>query len=110
MNPNGVFYRTGSISRRVVIPYTELDILEKKHAMKVLLTIYEKGRMNKTELVESISSGAGSVSSRVDELEQAGLFKVEEETVRPFRKMVSLTERGKEIARLVASIQETLSE
>ncbi len=109
MNPNGVFYRTGSISRRVVIPYAELEVLEKKHAMKVMMTVYEKGSTNKTELVESITSGAGSVSTRIDELSDAGLLRIEEETVRPFRKMVSLTDRGVEVAQLVASIHGKLS-
>ncbi len=109
MNPNGIFYRTGSITRRVNIPYTELDVLEKKHAMKVMLTIREKGSMNKTELVESIASGAGSVNTRVEELEEAGLLRVDEEDVRPFRKMLSLTERGAEIADMIASIQGKLS-
>ena len=56
MNPNGVFYRTGSISRRVNIPYIQLDVLERKHSMKILMLVLEKGSVCKTELVESISS------------------------------------------------------
>ena len=102
MNPNGVFYRTGNIARRVVIPYPELDVLEKKHALKVLMVLRDKKMLNKTELVEEIASGAGSVQARVDDLEAAGLISVEEEAVRPFRKMVSLTEKGKDIADLAA--------
>ncbi len=109
MNPNGIFYRTGSISRRVVIPYAELDVLERKHAMKALMVVREKGSMNKTELVESIASGASSVSTRIEELSEAGLFRIEEESVRPFRKLVSLTERGAEVAELTARIHESLS-
>ena len=50
MNPNGVFYRTGSISRRVNIPYIQLDVLERKHSMKILMLVLEKGSVCKTEL------------------------------------------------------------
>ena len=109
MNPNGVFYRTGSIARRVVIPYPELDLLERKHAMKTMLVLREKGRVNKTELVESITAGAGSVSSRIEEMKDAGLIRIDVEDVRPFRKMVSLTDQGIEVADLVASIHGKMS-
>ncbi len=65
--------------------------------------------MNKTELIESISVGASSVSNRIDELSEAGLLHVEEEEVPPFRKMVSLTETGRQVAELIASICSKLS-
>ncbi|MBR6871036.1 MAG: winged helix-turn-helix transcriptional regulator [Candidatus Methanomethylophilaceae archaeon] len=110
MNPNGIFYRTGSIRGRVVIPYAGLDVLERKHAMKVLMSVRENGCMNKTELVESISVGASSVSTRIDELSEAGLFHVEEEEVPPFRKMVSLTDTGEQVAELISSIHGKLSD
>ena len=110
MNPNGIFYRTGSILCRVIIPYAGLEVLERKHAMKVLMSVYENGRMNKTELIESISVGASSVSARIDELSEAGLFHVEEEKVPPFRKMVSLTDMGEQIAELISSIHAKLSD
>ncbi len=78
--------------------------------MKALLSVLEKGRMNKTELVESISVGASSVSSRIDELSEAGLFHVEEEEFPPFRKMVSLTDMGEQVAELISSIHGKLSD
>ncbi len=109
MNPNGIFYRTGSVSRRVAVPYMEFEVLERKHSLKVLMTVYRNGTMSKTELVESIATGAGSVSARIDELCEAGLIYIHEEDVRPFRKMVSLTERGLEVAELIASIHGKLS-
>lgn len=109
MNPNGVFYRTGCISRRVVIPHQELDSLERRHAMKVLLVLRDRGSMGKTELAESINSGAGSVSSRIDELLEAGLLRIDEELCHPFRKVVSLTELGGEVAELVAAISKKMS-
>ena len=109
MNPNGVFYRTGNIARRVVIPYNDMEVLEKKHALKVLLVLRERQALNKTELLEAIASGAGSVQTRIDDLESADLVRVEEETVRPFRKMVSLTEKGKDIADLVADIRDRMN-
>ena len=109
MDSRGGFYRTGSIRRRVVVPYTELDVLERRHAMKVLLVLRERGVMNKTELVESLTSGAGSVQTRVDDLLAAGLVEVEEENVRPFRKMISLTDKGREVADLISSVRGLMS-
>ncbi|MBO4568856.1 MAG: hypothetical protein J5674_02610 [Candidatus Methanomethylophilaceae archaeon] len=110
MGSRGGFYRTGSIQRRVVIPYTELDVMERRHAMKVLLVLRDRGTMNKTELVESLTSGAGSVQTRIDELCEAGLLMVDEENVRPFRKMISLSEKGKRVADLIEDIRSILSD
>ncbi len=103
---NGVFRRTGSSAR---IPYSELDILERKHSLKVLMVLRSCGPVNKSELTESITSGAGSVQVRIDDLKSSGLVEVREETVRPFRKMVSLTEKGRAVADLVAEIYGELS-
>lgn len=84
-----------------------LEILEQKHALKVLVLLREKD-MFKGELASKIIIGTASIQARVQDLVELGLISEEPQPVKPFKKILSLTEKGREIADLVAQIESKL--
>lgn len=86
---------------------SKIEVLEQKHAMKVLLLL--KGRrMFKGELASKITIGTASIQARVQDLIDLGLVLEEPQTVKPFKKILSLTEKGNEIAELIELIESKL--
>ena len=87
-------------------PY-DLEVLEQKHAMKVLVYLLEND-MYKGELTSKITVGSASVQSRVAELVEKDLVREEMQKVKPFRKILSLTDKGRRVAELVKEIENLL--
>lgn len=85
----------------------KLEILEQKHALKVLIILREK-EMFKGELASKITIGTASIQARVQDLVELGLIQEEPQPVKPFKKILSLTPKGREIADLVALIDSKL--
>lgn len=88
-------------------PRRHLDIplsrLEEKHVLTILY-ILRSGPMQKTILTDNVTNSSDTVKKRVDLLVELGLVVEEKEIQRPFRKMVTLTDKGKQIADLVTQI------
>lgn len=85
----------------------KLEILEQKHALKVLIILREK-EMFKGELASKITIGTASIQARVQDLVELGLIQEEPQSVKPFKKILSLTPKGREVADLVALIDSKL--
>lgn len=85
-----------------------LEVLEQKHAMKVLAILLER-EMFKGELASKITIGTASIQARVDELVRLGLLEEEPQTVKPFRKIIRLTDKGREVAEMIEKIEEVLT-
>ncbi len=61
--------------------------------------------MIKGVLASYVAKGTVSVQSRVDELVKLGLITEEREDTRPFRKIVQLTDKGRQVAEKLAEIE-----
>lgn len=83
---------------------SSLEILEQKHAMKILVHLLD-GDMYKGELTSKITVGSSSILSRVEDLVDNGLITEEVQKTRPFRKTLSLTEKGRSVAELIREIE-----
>ena len=64
----------------------------------------------KGELASQITIGTASVQSRVENLKQLGLLNEEEMKVKPFKKLISLTEKGSLVANHIKTIEEYLEQ
>lgn len=85
-----------------------LEYLEQKHSLKILKILYENGELCKGELSSMITIGTASVQSRIKDLVEAGLIDEVVDTVKPYRKHISLTEKGEKVAKLVTQIYDLL--
>lgn len=85
----------------------ELEVLEQKHAMKVLVYLLEND-MYKRELTSKITVGSCSIQSRVEDLAEMELITEEVQKTKPFRKVLSLTDKGRKVAELVKEIENLL--
>lgn len=86
----------------------DLEYLEQKHSLKILKILYENGELCKGELSSMITVGTASVQSRIKDLVEAGLVDEVVDTVKPYKKHISLTEKGSEVAELVTRINDRL--
>jgi len=72
--------------------------LEKKLAIDVLRVLYEKGDLSLSELTDVLNGNWETVLRRIEELRAEGLIYAEKSTTFPFRRIIGLTGRGREIA------------
>ena len=84
-----------------------IEVLEKKHAMKLLLILMD-GDLMKGELASHVTVGTASVQARVADLVEAGLLTETSENVKPFRKMIGLTDKGREVAESIRHVEDLL--
>ena len=75
--------------------------LEEKYAIRVLLALYHEGTMVKGDLYPLVASGKGTVHDRISGLIALGLIAEEQERAPPWRKRITLTERGLQVAELL---------
>ena len=75
--------------------------------MKVLLHLQE-GDMYKGELSSKITIGTAAIQSRIDDLIDLGLVNETPQTIKPFKKILSLTEKGQKIAKMIQEIDDLL--
>lgn len=85
-----------------------LEILEQKHSLKVLVILDDHGPMYKGELASKITVGTATVQARVQDLIDRGLVLEEPQPVKPFKKIISLTENGKTVATHLKAIESLL--
>ena len=88
--------------------YEKVEVLEQKHSLKILL-ILSDGPLYKGELASKITIGTASVQARVEDLKSIGLVNEESLNVKPFKKIVSLTPEGEQIASYVKAINDHLN-
>lgn len=77
---------------------TGLEMLESKLAMRMLVELLERGRMNVTELVIRDFQVNGTRVRRMKELEAAGLIRREHEDGRYNELSIRLTDTGRAVA------------
>lgn len=82
-----------------------LEVLEKKHAITVLLTVYKEPGIIQKQLVESGKSGKSAKISRVKELVEAGLLKENPAANDWISLTYTLTPEGERIAKLLMKIE-----
>lgn len=85
------------------------QILEDRFAIAILLTLYNYDEpIIKSVLTSLLSSGSRTIADRIPQLESAGIIIESQEDVRPFRKYISLTPKGKIIAEYLVQIENLL--
>lgn len=88
--------------------FESLEYLEQKHSLKILYILHENGEMCKGELSSKITVGTVSVQARISDLIDAGLIHERVDTVRPYKKHISLTEKGTQVAELIVRMNNLL--
>jgi len=83
----------------------KVSALEETHALKILLILGTRGKMVKGELAACVAKGTVAVQSRIESLVSEGLITETQETKRPFRKYIKLTEKGEKISNHIAEIE-----
>ncbi|OYT62026.1 hypothetical protein B6U81_01705 [Thermoplasmatales archaeon ex4484_30] len=94
-----------------------IEVLEKEKALQILIEIYKielnkEDKLNRAKNKISIKVG-GSPSTfikRFNELEKAGLIRIEQQKEFPFKEFVYLTPKGKEIAKHLIEIEKIMEE
>lgn len=102
-----ISYAYQNISCIVVVVKHKTQSLEARFATSVLIVLL-KGPMIKGNLTAYLSSGSKAVADRVADLQELGLVTEEQESQRPFRKIVQLTDKGRQVAEKLAEIEEIL--
>ncbi|ADB87233.1 MarR family transcriptional regulator [Saccharolobus solfataricus] len=78
-------------------------------AQRVLIVLGRENRgLTVRELVEKTDTNSGSIKRALEELTELKLIKEERENVFPYRRLISLTELGKEVAKRVIEIEELI--
>ena len=88
----------------------KLSVLEERHALRLLLSLYNNGRSQRSSLYSAISKTTTAPMKRVNELISLGLVTETVMESAPFAKNVELTEEGRKVAKRIAEIDEILSE
>jgi len=94
-----------------------IEVLEKEKALQILIEVYKielnnEDKINRAKNKISIRVG-GSPSTfikRFNELEKAGLIRVEQQKEFPFKEFVFLTPKGKKIAEYLIEIEKIMEE
>lgn len=82
---------------------------EKTHAMAILLVLWD-GPCCVSELTDMVSNSSGSVNVRLDEMIEMGLVVIDRMNFKPFRKMVSLTPKGRKVANGLRMVESSMKE
>jgi len=78
-------------------------------AQRVLIVLGRENRgLTVRELVEKTDTNSGSRKRALEELTELKLIKEEKVNVFPYRRLISLTELGKEVAKRVIEIEELI--
>jgi DNA-binding HxlR family transcriptional regulator len=88
----------------------KLAILEERHALRLLFSLYHNGRSQRSSLYSSISRTTTAPMKRVNELIALSLIKETSMENAPFAKHVELTEKGKQVAKHITEIERILAE
>ena len=87
----------------------QIELLEKKHSLKLLYHL-RNGPMVKGELCAKVAVGTASAQDRIEDLVSQGLVTEEQESVKPFKKILNLTPKGRKVVDAIVQIESILSE
>ena len=85
-----------------------MRILEKKFAAYLLVIIYNNEGMSKSAIANMDKGNLFSKYARLDEMESAGIIRIDSDKRFHNTKLVYLTDTGKEIARRLNEIHDML--
>jgi len=85
-----------------------LKVLEQIAAPRLLVLLAKRGKMSITELRSSLDASGMAIYNAIKKLSQAGLVNDEYEEHFPRRRLISLTEKGRRVAELLAQIEAVL--
>ncbi len=90
--------------------YTNLksSVFENTHAIKIILILRNEGPMVKGELASKIAKGTSTVQARIADLIEMGLLTEKREPVKPFKKIVELTPKGRAASNLLFALEDLL--
>ena len=83
--------------------------LEERYSHEIMIALLTNGRMMKTDLLRSVSKSSCMIG-RLDRLEEAGLVEIVNDRFSNNTKWVSLTPKGKKVARLLEQLAEAMDE
>lgn len=87
---------------------SSIGVLEKEHALTVLMRLKEKEGVNRSTLYSMISASRPTVQRRVDELIEAKLIQETQSPTHSRGKILRLTKNGLYIAKHVVKIETAL--
>jgi DNA-binding HxlR family transcriptional regulator len=85
-----------------------IAMLERRHALKILLLLLWGGPFSKREIMAELGVGTNVPIARINELRDAGLIKEEIEPVWPHAHILQLSDRGQRIALLAEKMIDIL--
>lgn len=92
-------------------PYgMSVKVLEQTAAVRLLLLLARKGKMSMIEIRNSLEASNVAIYNAIKKLREAGLIDDKHEDRFPYRRLVELTPLGREVAELLARIEELLAE
>jgi len=95
--------------RFMVTSSFRVELLEARHAVRVLLILRTTGPMIRSALYDEVSKGMGTAMARVNELLDAGLLEEHIMDKRPYAKTISLSSKGNAVAEHLAKVEEILA-
>ena len=83
---------------------------EKAHSASILIILYREGRLFYSQLLKLLGHGGGTVSATLEYLKNLGLIIDEVENKFGGKRYLSLTEKGKKIAKHLIEIEKIMGE
>jgi len=81
-----------------------MDIIEKRRAAQLLVTLLEEGPMSFSQIHSFTKGSPRTLMDRIEELTSNGLIKQHAKKEFPFTKTIQLTQKGEKYARLIRHI------
>lgn len=88
----------------------DLSFLERAHATRLLRVCLREGPMPKSILYQIMQGTPNVMQARIRELVDAGMLSEVMEDHTPYRKIISLTPKGRRVAEKLAEIDNILAE
>lgn len=85
-----------------------MDSLEQTGAIRIILFLQKKGPATLTDIKNGVNCSLSAIYNALQKLENEGLIKKEFEKTFPRRRVTSLTDKGKEVAKKLEEIEFTL--
>ena len=87
-----------------------LSELESRATLRILVTLLITGPLSFSELANKVGSSNVTIYNALKRLKKVDLIAEEREEDFPRRRLISLTEKGRKIAKLLVEIEKILSE
>jgi DNA-binding HxlR family transcriptional regulator len=94
----------------VVSDIFKVEILEERHAIRILLLLRKRGPMMRSAFYPLVAKGITTALIRVNMLIDEGLVEERILDKKPFSKTIQLSSKGRTVAENLASVEEVLTE